>query len=353
MRGLKGLGLAALVLLLAAGCGSGGTEGRSDRSSDKTKPVVTVYTARHYAADSQVFEAFTKMTGIAVREVKGTAEELVARMLEDGGESEADLLITVDGGALNHAKASGVLQPMQSAAVQRQVPARWRDPESYWTGIATRARVIVYAKDRIRPDELSTYEDLTADKWKGRLLVRSSSSLYNQSLLASLIELHGEQQAERWAQGIARNLARPPEGGDRAQAQAIYARQGDLAIMNTYYIGQMSASKDPEEVKIADSLGVFFPNQQTSGTHINISGAGLSKHAPNKPGAIRLVEFMTGPEGQTLLAQGSFEYPVNREAETPELLKSWGEFVAQTVDYSRMGEQYGKAADIFGRVGWK
>ncbi|WP_445683717.1 Fe(3+) ABC transporter substrate-binding protein [Sporosarcina sp. FSL K6-3457] len=323
------------------------------KSSENKQQVVNVFTARHYQIDNEVFREFTKRTGIQVNEVKGTAEELVERIQREGKASSADLFLAVDGGVLNFAKQSGVLQPMTSETLLRNVPAEWRDPDNYWAGIATRSRVIVYAKDRVDPDELSTYEDLTSEQWKGRVLIRSASSLYNQSLLASFIELSGEVEAEKWAEGIVRNLSREPEGGDRAQAMAIAAKIGDVAIMNTYYIGQMSASLDPEEREIAEKLGVFFPNQQTTGAHMNISGIGLAKYSPNKDHALKLAEFLTSREGQTLLTQGSYEFPVNDEADMPEMLKNWGNFKQQPVDIASLGHFHKQATEIFERVGWK
>ncbi|UVI28282.1 Fe(3+) ABC transporter substrate-binding protein [Paenibacillus spongiae] len=361
-----------MTLVFMTGCGSNaennGTAVKGNTApntaNDEKKPedttegsgkdkVVNVFTARHYDVDSLIYEEFTKQTGIKVNEVKGTAEELVERLKREGESSEADLFVTVDGGVLNYAKQNDVLQPIESATVEQNVPEQWRDKDNNWVGVATRARVIVYAKDRVKPEQLSTYEDLATDKWKGKVLARSSSSLYNQSLLASFVELNGEQKAEEWAKGIVNNFARDPEGGDRDQAKAIAAKVGDVAIMNTYYVGQMLNSKDAEEVKVAENIGVFFPNQDTTGTHLNISGIGLTKHAKNKENAIKLIEFMTGKEGQTILTQGSYEFPVNQAADKPELLKSWGEFKSQQIDYAKLGEHNKKATEILNKVGWK
>jgi iron(III) transport system substrate-binding protein len=359
----------AMTTLVMAGCGSNqpgngsanGAQPTTDQAASKQESgvsngkdqVVNVFTARHYDVDSQIYAEFTKQTGIKVNEIKGTAEELVERLKREGESSEADLFVTVDGGVLNYAKQNGVLQPVQSAEVEKNVPKQWRDSENNWIGMATRARVIVYAKDRVKPEQLSTYEDLASDKWKGKVLVRSSSSLYNQSLLASFIELNGEPAAEAWAKGTVANLARTPEGGDRDQAKAIVAKVGDVAIMNTYYVGQMMNSKDPEEVKVAQNIGVFFPNQETTGAHLNISGVGLTKHSKNKENAVKLIEFITGKEGQTMLTQGSYEFPVNGAAEKPALLKEWGDFKTQTLDYAKLGEHNKKAVEILNKVGWK
>ncbi|MBD2861542.1 Fe(3+) ABC transporter substrate-binding protein [Paenibacillus oceani] len=354
--------LTTMVMIVIAGCGGAQTGGsaadpnagkQADNAAKGKEQVVNIFTARHYDVDSTLYDAFTKQTGIKVNEVKGTAEELVERLKREGASTEADLFVTVDGGVLNYAKQNGVLQPMTSQAIDKNVPKQFRDKDNQWVGVATRARVIVYAKDRVKPEQLSSYEDLASDRWKGKVLVRSSSSLYNQSLLASFIELNGEAKAEEWAKGIVTNLARKPEGGDRDQAKAIAAKVGDVAIMNTYYVGQMLNSKDAEEVKVAQNIGVFFPNQGTTGTHLNISGVGLTKHAKNKENAIKLVEFITGKEGQTMLSQGSFEFPVNETADKPELLKSWGTFKTQQIDFGKLGDHNKKATELLNKVGWK
>lgn len=369
--------LTIMMGLILAGCGSAGSSntagtnaangtastaetngaaaGATDagNSNSNGSQVVNVFTARHYDVDSQLFDAFTKATGIKVNEIKGTAEELVERLKREGESSEADLFVTVDGGVLNYAKENGVLQPIESAVVDSNVPAQLRDTEDNWVGFATRARVIVYAKDRVKPEQLSTYEDLATDKWKGKVLVRSSSSLYNQSLLASFIELNGQQAAEEWAKGMVANFARDPEGGDRDQAKAIAAGIGDVAIMNTYYVGQMLHSKDAEEVKVAEQIGVFFPNQETTGTHLNISGIGLTKHAKNKENAVKLIEYLTSAEAQTILTQGSYEFPVNAAAEKPELLDTWGEFKSQQLDFAKLGVNNKLAVELLNKAGWK
>ncbi|USG64829.1 Fe(3+) ABC transporter substrate-binding protein [Brevibacillus ruminantium] len=356
---------AVMAAGLLAGCGSSGASTGTDTANQQQAntgtpdakqsqdQVVNVYTARHYEIDDKLMEAFTQKTGIKVNMVKGKAEELIERLKREGESTEADLFITVDGGVLNTAKENGVLQPVQSEAIDKHVPKQLRDKDNEWIGIATRARVIAYSKDRVKPEQLSTYEDLATDKWKGKVLVRSSTSLYNQSLLASFIDLNGEEKAEEWAKGITANLAQEPKGGDRDQAKAIVAGVGDVAIMNTYYVGLMVNSKDPEEVKVGESIGVFFPNQETTGTHINISGVGLTKHSKHKENAVKLMEFLTDKEAQSMISQENYEFPVNAEAEMPELLKSWGTFKAQEIDFAKLGTNNKKALEIFNKVGWK
>lgn len=345
----------ALTLALA-GCGGEGTsegEKEKDTASKKEEQVVNVYTARHYEADEQVYKDFTEETGIKVNVVKGEAEELIERLKREGESTEADLFITVDGGVLAHAKDNDILQPVESDVISENVPENLRDKENKWIGMATRARVIVYSKDRVSPDQLSTYEDLTSDTWKGKVLARSSTSLYNQSLLASFIELNGEKAAEEWSDGIVKNFARQPDGGDRDQAKAIAAGTGDVGIMNTYYVGLLANSSDPEEVKVAEGLGVFFPNQETNGTHVNISGIGLTKHSKNPENATKLIEYMTGKEAQEYLSANNYEFPVNPDAEKPEILKSWGDFKMQELDFDTLGKHNQKAIEIFNKTGWK
>jgi len=348
---------AVLATGLLAGCGTTvKDQAVSAKPENKTtggSKVVNVYTARSYESDDKLFESFTNKTGIKVNVVKGKAEELIERLKREGEGSEADLFITVDGGVLNTAKEAGVLQAAKSEIIDKQVPKQLRDKDDNWIGLATRARVIVYSKDRVKPEQLSTYEDLASDKWKGKVLTRSSTSLYNQSLLASFIELNGEQKAEEWSKGIVNNLARKPEGADRDQAKAIVAGVGDVALMNTYYVGLLLNSKDSEEVKVGQSVGVFFPNQSTTGTHVNISGIGLTKSSKNKDNAIQLIEYLTDKEAQSMLSKANFEYPVNPEAEKADLLKSWGEFKTQQIDFAKLGTNNKKAVEIANKTGWK
>lgn len=346
---------ALLSVSLLAGCGAAPKENApaSPAPTPAKEQAVNVYSARNYAVDAKLFAEFTKQTGIKVNVVEGKAEELIERLKREGASTPADLFITVDGGVLNNAKESGVLQPMTSPTIETNVPKELRDKDNQWVGFATRARVIAYSKDRVKPEQLSTYEDLANSKWQGKVLVRSSTSLYNQSLMAALIEVNGEQGAQTWAEGLVKNMARKPEGGDRDQIKGIAAGAGDIAITNTYYYGQMTVSKDAEEVKAAEKVALFFPNQGTSGTHFNISGAGLTKHAKNKENAIKLVEFITGAESQATIAKENFEFPVNPKAEKPELLKAWGNIKMQQIDWAKLGVNNKKALEIMTKANWK
>nr|WP_309101738.1 Fe(3+) ABC transporter substrate-binding protein [Fredinandcohnia onubensis] len=351
----KPLLVTSALTIALVGCGTTKSEEGTDGSKKEVakSQEVNVYTARHYEADDTVYKNFTEKTGIKVNVIKAEAEELIERIKREGESTQADLFVTVDGGVLAHAKKNDILQPIESDVVNENVPENLRDVDNNWVGMATRARVIVYSKDRVSPDELSTYEDLTSEKWKGKVLARSSTSLYNQSLLASFIELNGESAAEEWAAGIVNNFARQPDGGDRDQAKAIAAGTGDVAIMNTYYVGLMANSEDPEEKKVAEGIGVFFPNQETNGTHVNISGIALTKHSKNKENAIKLIEYMTSVEAQEFLSANNYEFPVNPNSEKPEILQSWGDFNMQELNFDTLDEHNQKAIEIFNKTGWK
>jgi iron(III) transport system substrate-binding protein len=322
-------------------------------ASASAEQVVNVYSARHYESDKELYALFQQQTGIKVNVVSANAPELIERIKREGKATEADLFITVDGGVLHSAKAAGILQAIHSPQVLKNVPETLRDKGNAWVGLTTRARVIVYAKDRVAPEQLSTYEDLADAKWKGRIVARPSSALYDQSLLASLIALDGEAAALAWVKGLAANFARPPKGNDRAQAMDIVAGLGDVALMNTYYIGQMLNSKNPEEVKAAQNVGVFFPNQQSTGTHVNISGIALTKQAKHVDNALKFVEFLTSVPAQERLSAGNYEFPVNPDAKRHPLLATWGAFRTQSVDFSALGMNNAKAVQLFAEGGWK
>lgn len=346
----------SLALLVLTACGndkaSKNTASNEEKETNESKEV-NLYTARHYDVDDELYAKFEEETGIKVNVIKGEADELLERIKREGDATEADLFLTADAGRLYRAKADDLLQTVSSDVLDEQVPANFQDKDQMWYGLTKRARVIVYNKETVKPEDLSTYEALTEDQWKGRVLIRGSENVYNQSLLASFIKIEGEEKAKEWAAGLVANFARDPEGGDRDQAKAIAAGVGDVAIMNTYYFGQMLNSEDPEEVKVAEGLGLFFPNQDTTGTHVNVSGAGVVKSAKNKDNAIKLLEFLSAPEAQGTFAEANYEYPVNESVEPTELLKSWGEFKEQDIPLSVLGDNNAKSILIFNEVGWK
>jgi iron(III) transport system substrate-binding protein len=348
--------LLVLILMFLAACGgdneSTGSETNKGEES-KEAGVVNLYTSRHYETDDALFDKFTEKTGIEVNVVKGEEDELMERLTREGDATEADLFYTADAGRLHWAKERDLLQSVESEILSTNIPENYRDVDNQWFGITKRARVIVYAKDRVNPEDLSTYEALTEPEWKGKVLIRSSDNVYNQSLLASFISLQGTDEAKNWAQGIVKNLARDPQGGDRDQAKAVVAGEGDVAVMNTYYFGQLLNSEDPEEVKVAEQLGVFFPNQETDGTHVNVSGIGVTKHAKNKENAIKFIEFLSNKESQGKFAEANYEFPVNPTVEPSELLASWGEFKEQDIKMSELGKYNADALKMMNEVGWK
>ncbi len=337
------LGVVAISAGILAGCTA------NTGVSENQQEVVNVYSARHYDADKEMYKEFEKDTGIKVNVIEGKAPELLERMKREGKDTQADVFVTSDIANLYQAVDSGLTQNIESEVVKKNIPENLRGENNEWVGLTQRARIIAYDKEKVKPEELSTYEDLTSDKWKGEILVRSSESTYNQSLLASFIELNGEKAAQEWAQGIVNNFARDPQGNDRDQVKAIAAGEGKLAIVNSYYIGKMVNSEDPEEKKAVEKVDVFFPEN----THVNVSGVVLGKYSKNKDNAIKFIEYMTEEKAQKAFTDINSEYPANPNVEPSELLKSWGEFQAQDINLTKVGEYNKQAMEIFNKVGWK
>jgi len=320
---------------------------------EKKSKEVNVYTHRHYKADQELFAQFEKETGITVNVVNAKADELMQKMSLEGAQSPADVLITVDAGRLVRAKNKGLLQSASSVFLNKTIPSHLKDAGNHWFALTKRARVIVYNPEKVKAKELSSYEALTNKKWKNKILIRSSDNIYNQSLLASIIANNGEEKASEWTKGIVANMARSPKGNDRDQVKAVVAGEGDIAIVNTYYIGKLLNSKNPDEVLAGKGIKVFFPNQNDRGTHINVSGAGVAKYAPNKENAIKFIEFLASKKSQEVFAKANYEYPVNREVVSSDLLKSWGEFKEDTLSLTKLGENNKKAVIIFDESSWK
>lgn len=351
---MKKIPFALLALLLFA-CGAPAPENNTEEQPEEVvvEQVVNVYTHRHYEADEQLFELFTKQTGIEVNIVKASADELMVRMENEGADCPADVLITVDAGRLVRAKDKGLFQPISSKELEANIPANLRDAEGHWFGQTMRARLLVYSKERVKPEELNSYADLTYGKWKGRILVRSGENMYNRSLLASMIAHYGEDDARNWAAGIVANMARDPKGGDRDQIKAIAAGQGDVAIVNSYYLGGMLSSEDADERAAGEAVQVFFPDQDGVGTHINVSGAGVAKYAPHKENAIKLLEFFAGADAQRIFAEANQEYPVRPGVEASAILRNWGTFKMDSLPVQALGGHNEQAAMLFDQAGWK
>ncbi|MDB4212977.1 Fe(3+) ABC transporter substrate-binding protein [Flavobacteriaceae bacterium] len=321
----------------------------------KESNEINLYSQRHYKVDEKQYEAFENETGIKVNVVKANADELIERLKNEGENSPADLFITVDAGKLQKAKDLDLLQKISSPIINQNVDVDLKDVNGYWIPITYRARILVYSKDRVKSDELSTYANLTDEKWRNKVLVRSSSNAYNQALLSSIVANNGVDAASKWARDLVKNFARDPKGNDRDQVKAIAAGQGDVAIVNSYYIGLLLSSENEEEIKAGNSVGVFFPNQgeDETGSHINVSGIGLIKNAPNKENAIKLMEFLTSESAQKIYTNTSYEYPANPNVEPNEIVKKWGSFKKDKLDLNQLGVFRNKAIEIFDKSGWK
>lgn len=314
---------------------------------------VNIYSHRHYDTDKKLFKMFEEKTGIKVNVVKAKASALIKRIESEGSKSPADVLITVDAAGLFQAKQKDLFQAVSSEYLTKNIPLSLRDKDNKWFGLTKRSRVAVYKVDSGVEKELSTYEDLAKPKFKGQIMVRSSNNVYNQSLLAAIIAHHGEEYALTWAKGIVANMAKKPKGNDRYQVKAVANGIGKIAIANTYYIGKMVGNKDKSQADAVKKVKIFFPKFENGGTHINVSGAGVAKYAPNKDNAIKFVEFLASPEAQKLFAEGNFEYPVLAGVKASNLVSSWGTFEDDSISINTLGENNSKAIKIFDLAAWK
>ena len=314
---------------------------------------VNVYSARKEALILPLLKKFEAETGIEVNLVTAKADALLKRLESEGRSTPADLFITTDAGRLQRAKEAGVLQPIENSVLTSRIPENLRDRENYWFGLSQRARVIFYAKSRVNVSELSTYEALADDKWKQRICVRSSGNIYNQSLVASMIEAQGSETTEAWARGLVANFARKPAGGDTDQLRAAAAGLCDIAIANTYYYGRLVNSDKGEDRQVAEKLAVFWPNQADRGAHVNVSGAGITRHAKHRQAAERLLEFLVSAEAQTWYAEVNNEYPVVADARTSAVLESFGAFRGDSLNLTRLGENNRAAVELMDRAGWR
>ena len=330
-------GLVCLVILL----------GTMSMASQSVAEEITVYTARSLSLIKPVLTAYTKETGVKVKVVTGTAGELLSRIKSEGKETWADLLLTVDAGSLWLAERDGLLQPVHDKGIKKHIPSHFRDPDDMWFGISMRARTIVYSTERVKPSELSTYRDLASPKWKGRLCLRTSGKVYNKSLIAMLISRHGARKAERIVKGWVDNLAVVPFKRDSHVMSAIKAGTCDLGLINTYYFGRLQRrGKD-------NSIALFWANQKDSGTHVDISGAAVTRYAPNKAGAVKFLKWLTGRNAQSFYANGNMEYPVNPEVKAHKDVLAWGEFKHCSENLSVSGELRQQAEELIKRAGYR
>ena len=296
---------------------------------------VNVYSYREPALIQPLMDAFTAQTDVAVN-VAFLNKGLIERLRAEGRRSPADLVFTVDISRLHGVKDAGLTQPVQNDALTNNIPAEFRDPENHWFGLTTRARIIYASKDRVAPNEVTTYEDLADSKWKDRICTRSGTHSYMLALTAAYLHHHGEAETLDWLKAVKSNLARKPQGNDRAQVKAIWAGECDIALGNTYYMGQMLA--DPEQQDWANSVSVEFPIFEDAGTHVNVSGMALTKSAPNRDDAIRLMAFLASPKAQEIYAADNFEYPIAPGTEADPLVQSWGGFAADTVNLTTIAK---------------
>ena len=326
-------------------------------SCESVKEVqeVNLYSQRHYAVDELQYENFTKLTGIKVNVTKANADELIQRLKNEGEKTEADLFITVDVGKLWQAGDMGLLQKINTDVINPNINPSLLDKNNYWVPVTYRSRILVYSNERVNKSELSTYEDLASDKWKDRILVRSSSNSYNQALMSSLVANLGIEETQKWSAAIVKNFARNPKGNDRDQVKAIAAGQGDVAIVNSYYIGLLLSSQNEEELNAGKSVSVFFPNQGENqrGAHINVSGIAITKNSKNKENAIKLIKYLQTDEAQKTYVNNTYEYSVNPSISPNEIVRGWGDFKMDDLDLNLLGSKRDEAIRIFDKSGWK
>lgn len=316
--------------------------------------AVNIYSSRHYQTDEALYSGFTKLTGIKVNRIEAGEDALIERIRNEGARSPADVFITVDAGRLWRAQELGLFQPVRSSTLDTRIPASFREPGGHWYGFSMRARILAFNKARVRPDELRSYESLADPKWKGRICVRSSTNIYNLSLMGALIDRLGEAKAQEWANAVRANMARPPKGGDTDQLKAVAAGECDVAISNHYYYARLARSAKAEDKAVAEKLGVAFPGLAGSGTHVNISGAGVLKHAPHREAAVKFLEYLASDEAQRYFADGNNEWPVVPSARvTNPVLSALGEFQYDPINVAVLGRNQPLAQKIFDRAGWK
>jgi iron(III) transport system substrate-binding protein len=345
---LGGVGLGSL----AAASGGWPSIGTAQAQAAGT---VNLYTARHYDTDEAIYANFTRATGIRVNRIEADADKLMERMRAEGTNSPADIFIAVDAGRIWRAHEAGLLQPLRSAILEAAIPANLREPGGHWFGLSKRVRAIAYDKVRVAPAEIATYASLADPKWKGKLLMRSSTSVYNQSLVGAMIAHDGEAATEAWVKGMVANFARPPRGGDADQIRGIAAGEGEIAVVNHYYYANMAASTKPDDMAAIAKVGLAFPEQGANmrGVHANIAGAGLARHSPNRANAVRFLEYLASAEAQSIFAEGNNEYPVVRTARLSPVLSRFGAFREDAIDAAVFARNNEAALRLADRAGWR
>jgi iron(III) transport system substrate-binding protein len=349
MKNLLLAALASAALAALSACADTGAGGSEDKACAAPAGVVNVYTSRHYDTDLALYEDFTCETGIKVNRLEADADALIERIAAEGEYSQADLFVTVDAGRLWRAEQAGFLAAVDSKVLQERIPANLRDPQNRWIALTTRARIIVYNKAKGAPQGLATYEDLAKPEFRGRICMRSSSSVYNIALLASMIAHDGEAKAAAWAKGVVANFQRPPQGNDMSNIEAVAAGACDISLVNTYYLARFDT---PEKRKVLDSIGIIFPNQATTGTHVNMSGAGLVKTAPNRENAVKFLEYLASDKAQQFLANGNNEYPTATGVAPTSAVEKLGTFKPDPLAAADIGKNEARAVELFNAAGW-
>jgi iron(III) transport system substrate-binding protein len=346
------LGLSGVIAALAAIAACQ----RSGDAAAAGKPItgeVNVYSGRHYDSDIAIYDAFTRETGIRVNIIEASGDALIERIAREADASPADVFITADAGMLWRAEKRGILRPIANDEIINRVPQKYRDPEREWVALSKRARIIVFNKERGAPAGLDDYEDLASPEFKGQVCIRSSSNVYNQSLLADLIERRGSDFARQWAAGVVANFARKPEGNDTTQIEAVAAGDCRIGVVNSYYLARYVGADDAKMRMIGSKVGHIFPNQRSAGTHVNISGAGVARFAPNPENAEALIAFLLGDGAQQAFAAGNNEYPVVDGVAATGPIADMGSFKSDAVPMSALGARQTEALKIFDEVGWQ
>jgi iron(III) transport system substrate-binding protein len=318
----------------------------------QAQEVLNLYSSRHYQTDEALYAGFTELTGIEINRIEGDGDALIERMKSEGQNSPADVFLTVDAGRIWRAEAAGLFQPVKSEVLDSSIPAHLRHPDGLWFGFSTRARLIYFDKASVKPGEITSYEDLADPKWKGKVCIRSSSNIYNQSLLSSMIAAHGEAEAMTWAKGVVANFARNPVGGDTDQLRGIGAGECKIAVANSYYFVRVMTTPGDKDQGLADKIGWVFPNQDGRGTHVNVSAAGVLKNAPHREAAVKFLEYLASADAQRYFADGNNEYPVVEGVEPNPALKSLGDFKVDPLNVAVYGENQPKAQMVFDGAGW-
>ncbi len=347
--------LSSFLIIILSACSGEATENQVvEINKDSSTNEVNIYSARKGYLLKPLLVEFEKDTNIKVNIISGKSKALQKRIEQEGENTRADVLLTVDAGNLYKAKYDGLLQSINSEKLNKLIPSHLRDKDGYWYGLSIRSRVIMYNPKKVNVNELSTYEDLANPKWKGRICIRSSGNIYNQSLLASLVSHLGVNKAEDWARKVVGNFSRKPKGNDRTQMTSVVLEECDITLANTYYLGKWITSEKKDERKYAKMIAVFFPNQINRGAHINISGAAIVKYSKNTGNALKLIEYLAGKKAQELYAKANHEYPIRENIEVSDIVKSWGyPFKQDTLSLNELGKNNKKAVEIFDKVNWQ